>query len=443
MSLHGPHPRTDVGQALCVRFQIGIPCVCLWTAVLCLPVASSSAVAADSESDFPSCVVAQDGTGDFNGDTEEPIVAAVEKMKVGGTILIRSGIYTIWRAIHLDGAANLVLRGEEGTVLKLPPLPLSSTTESALVGAAELTVEDGSVFRSRMQIRIKAPGRTDVHHGKPVVIPTFDVFVETVIGNRLILAQPLPFPAPAGSPIACAENLVSLKSGSDITLKGLILDGGWRTQDPDFAGHVAGCAILANGSYDYEKGVTGTPIRGLRVRECALRNARGRCIAWYAVHDSEVTGCIVEDTPDAGIDLDHFCENVLVRNNRVSGCRIGVELNDTVRCRIEKNEIGRCRVGISIWRWCEHPQLNTHNTVKGNTVTGAYHRGVHLDRGAERNRVEDNVVIGGEGVAILIDGDKNSVIGNRVEGYPESPIQCTGRDNTLSANVVKDSSYHE
>ena len=50
----------------------------------------------------PHYTVAQDGTGDFNGDTEEPILAAIDLARGGGMVTIKRGVYTIWHTIALD-----------------------------------------------------------------------------------------------------------------------------------------------------------------------------------------------------------------------------------------------------------------------------------------------------------------------------------------------------
>jgi parallel beta-helix repeat protein len=377
-------------------------------------------------------VVAQDGTGDFVGDTEAPILSAIEAAREGGTVFIKSGVYTVWHTISLDGAKGLTLRGEPGTVLRLPRLPRTTVVETAGKGAREVSVADADAFRANTQVRFKAPGRTDIHHGKPVIIPTFDVTVTEVRDKTLVLAQPLQYAAPAGAPVAFAENLVSIRSGSNVSLDTLVLDGNKHDGDPDFVGHVTLCPFLAHGPYDYEKGLVGEPIRGLRLLNCTFRNTRGRCIALYAVVESEIIDCFCEDTPDAGIDIDHFCSDLTIRGNTIRRCGIGVEINDGSRCDVRGNTIEDCGRGVAIWRWCKHDYLNVENMVAGNTIRDSGKVAIHFQENTARNQAIDNELSGGTGDGIVVEGDECVVRGNVVEGFAGQAIRVTGKGNTVS-----------
>jgi parallel beta helix pectate lyase-like protein len=381
---------------------------------------------------LPHYTVAQDGTGDFNGDTEEPILAAIDAARKGGAVFIKRGVYTIWHTIVLDGATNLTLKGEKGTILRLPPLPQTSVTETAPKGSRQVKAADAAVFRSHTKVRFKAPGRTDIHHGKPVVIPTFDVTVAELRDGVMVLSEALKYPVPAGTPVAFAENLVSIRSGANVTLEGLVLDGNKHRTDPDFVGHVTLCPFLASGPYDYDKGLAGEPIRGLTLLNCTFRNTRGRCIAWYAVVESAIIGCLCEDTPDAGIDIDHFCSDLTIRDNTIRHCGIGVEINDGSWCDVRGNMIEHCLRGVAIWRWCKHDYLNVENTIAGNTIKNSGKAAIHFQANTARNQAIDNHLIGGAGDGIIVEGDQCVIRGNHIEGFAGQSIRVVGKGNTVT-----------
>ncbi len=385
-------------------------------------------------------VVAQDGSGDFNGKTEEPIISAVSAARHGGTVVIRPGIYSIRRVIDLSGTRDLTLRGEDGTVLKLNRIPLTKLSESAARGSRKLSVEDASSFLPRTRIRIKAPGRTVEHRGKKSVIPTFDATVSGVNKNALELSSLLSYPAPKGTFIAAGENLIAINSGTNISLENLTLDGNMQADDPKFVDHTMRCLVLAHGPYGYKAGLTGKPIRGLALRNCEFRNARGRCIAWYAVVESSIINCTASDSPDAGIDIDHFCYDLTITGNRILRCGKGIEINDASRCRIEKNRIEKCHQGIVIWRWCHQDDVNVDNRIRKNVIldSGAYGLGILAEN--YRNEVTDNRFTRGKGHGILIQGNVNKVANNQVEGFGTHGIFVTGKDNEIIGNKCRSNS---
>ncbi len=393
-------------------------------------------VAAVVSADDRTVTVAQDGSGDFNGDTDVPIRKALEAAGAGGTVLIKAGRYTIWHTLHLDDFPRRTVRGKKGTILELPPLPLTSITADAAAGVRSLTVADGSQFRTGTKVRIKAPGRTDIHHGKPVLIPTFDITLGNVEGNTLHLQKPLPYAAPQGAPIAFAENLFEIRSGGDITLENLILDGNHQENAPDFVGHVSLCTFLASGPYSYTDGLVGEPIQNLRILNCTFRNITGRGIAWYAVTNSTIQGCTIEGTHDAAIDIDHFCYDLSVLDNTIRDCGIGVEINDGSRCDIRANRITNCDRGIYIWRWCENDDVNVDNTLIGNTILNSGKAAIEVGIRTERNSVVGNWLEGGEGVGIQFLGESGRIADNRVVGFVKGAMNVAGKNVEIGGNLM-------
>lgn len=355
-------------------------------------------------------VVARDGEADFVGSDGATIAAALRAAGPGDTILLRAGTYRIADTLRLDGVDGLTIVGEPGAVLLLDPL-YHTTLAAAPVGAETLQTADAGLFRAGQRLRIDAPGQPQTWQGVTRTAPTFDVRVAAVDGPALRLTEPLKYAVPAGAAIAVTENLMEMHSGRNLTLRNLVLDAARRPDDPTFVGHVARCAFFASGPYSYEQGLRAEPLRGLRFEDCTFRNAHGRPLAWYAVHDSSLVRCRFEHSPDAGVDLDHFCERIVVESCVIDDCSLGIELNDASHCRLEGNTITGCATGINIWRYCVLPGLNTGNMLLRNQISGA-----------------------AVGIDLRAGSTQNLVAGNRIAGARE-PTRDAGEGNVWSDNV--------
>src|SRR5688572_8947679 len=85
----------------------------------------------------PTLTVRPSGTADVLGDDDVALKTACDRLrKGGGTIVLGTGTYTIRRQVVLP--PDLVLRGEEGVVLRLPPPALTSAMAPA--GQNELEI---------------------------------------------------------------------------------------------------------------------------------------------------------------------------------------------------------------------------------------------------------------------------------------------------------------
>jgi hypothetical protein len=366
---------------------------------------------------FAQLTVAQDGSGDFNGADEKPILAALAKARAagGGEIVIKPGIYQLTRSIEMKDAKKITVRGQPGAVLKLPPLQHAETSADAAVGESVLPVRVQQGMAPGVRLRIMAPAGIDSFSGKQK--PSFFITLAKTEPGRLVLAQPLEFPVPAGTKIINedAPNLFELRGACEnIAIESLALDGGRTPADPPVSGHAQLCGIFAGGSYNYTKGLTGPPMRHLVVRDCVIRNCFGRGIAFYAVHDALVTGCTIEDTVDEAIDLDHFVVGCQVLDNKAARCHVGVELNDANDSLVARNRFEACDIGINLWRWCKMDDLNTRNQIVENEFVGTKGNGIQLAANTAANIVRGNMVRDSGRNGIVIGGDENEVTGNRV-----------------------------
>ena len=100
-------------------------------------------------------VVAQDGSGDFNGKDDAPIRAAMESFgDSGGVILVREGTYTIRKTIRLR--SNVTLRGTNQPTFGLPgPLLIE---HDAPAGSRTLRLFANHGFQAGDELQLLPPG---------------------------------------------------------------------------------------------------------------------------------------------------------------------------------------------------------------------------------------------------------------------------------------------
>jgi parallel beta-helix repeat protein len=116
--------------------------------------------------------------------------------------------------------------------------------------------------------------------------------------------------------------------------------------------------------------------------------------------------------------------------NDIARTRTGIYLeHETTHSVIARNVIADVITGInSEWRYGGHG--SSQNTYAGNRVDSPRQTGVFIDVSGDRNRIEGNVVAGGSGPGIVLQGaSENAVTGN---------LRCGGGD----APVVRQQSAH-
>ena len=336
--------------------------------------------------------VAQDGSGDFNGADETPILEAIDRVGTdGGVIVIGPGRYLIRRPLSLG--SSVVLRGTAETVLQLPAPVL--VKEPAAKGERVVETSDVSQFTSQTTIELFPPsGAKYFADGKT---ESFRAEVASISDGRLHLAEPLPHDVPKDGRLGYPHNMVVVSGPSrEVTIEQLTFDGGRNAELP-IPGHHRRSGIWAHGRYSYEEGPLGPPVAELRVRNCTFRNCYGRGVAMYSVVDSEVTDCRFEQIADEAIDFDHFCLRCKAVDNQVAHAVIGVTLNDASHCLVERNRLTGCSRGIVVWWWYRCPQegLNEHNTIQHNVIESPRGKGISLGKRCHHNVVRHNSVTGG------------------------------------------------
>lgn len=337
----------------------------------------------------------------------------------GGEVVIPPGTHRIERGLMIKDAKNLRLIGldAEACILKLPPLAFAETAADTPAGSDRIAISRRQNLKPGMQLHIEAAGEIDSFTKKPK--PYVLAVVKAIESGMILLQQPLKFPVPAKALIrdANAPNLIEVRGASEgVRIEKLTLDGGRTAGDPPVRGHAQLCGVFAAGPYSYEKGPTGSRIKGVIISRCIIQNCHGRGVALYSVEGSQVSDCTIMDTTDEAVDLDHFTVQTTVRHNHIARCLIGVELNDASDCMVSANEFRNCGTGINLWRWCKQPGLNEGNRIESNLFRNSAGNAIQIAAGTARNRIAENEIIGSGRNGISLSGSGQIVAGNRISG---------------------------
>lgn len=359
--------------------------------------------------------------------TEAPLQQWIdEAIRAGsGVVTVPPGEHLLPAGLKIKDAKKLAIRGmdREHTILKLPPLAYAECAEQTPSGSKRMRVRQARNWLSGMVLHIEAEGAIDSFTKKPK--PYVTAVLEKVAEGEFSLRAPLAFPIPVGAVIrhADAPNLIDIKGAvEEIEIANLTLDGGLVEGDPKVQGHAQLCAVFVHGPYDYEKGPTGPPIKGIKMHDCVIQNCFGRGVALYSVVDSSIERCSFRDCNDEAIDLDHFAVNCVVRGNQINRCRIGVEMNDASKCLVEGNEIRQAATGLTLWRWCRQPGLNEENVIRNNLVIASAGNGFQIGSGTAKNVIEGNTIEAAGRNGISLSGEGQIVRRNVITGAKLKPV---------------------
>jgi hypothetical protein len=153
---------------------------------------------------------------------------------------------------------------------------------------------------------------------------------------------------------------------------------------------------------------------------------------WSGGVAAAIIGNRVRDTGWDGIQTVGSSRGVTVVGNRIARTGVGIYLeHETNRSVFARNTIVDARTGINVeWRYDDSG--SSGNTFNANTIVRPAEAGVFVDVEGDRNRIVDNVVAGGSGPAVVLQGaSDNLVAGNR------------GCERPGQAVVVQQSARHD
>ena len=130
-----------------------------------------------------------------------------------------------------------------------------------------------------------------------------------------------------------------------------------------------------------------------------------------------------------------------VVGNRIARTGVGIYLeHETNDALFARNVIADARTGInSEWRYDDAG--SSGNTFEANTIVRPAEAGVFIDVEGDRNRIVDNVVAGGTGPVVVLQGASgNLVAGNRGCQRPGQPVvvqQSARHDDGRAAHSLR------
>ena len=162
---------------------------------------------------------------------------------------------------------------------------------------------------------------------------------------------------------------------------------------------------------------------------------------WSGGVAAAIIGNRVRDTGWDGIQTVGSSRRVTVVGNRIARTGVGIYLeHETNDALFARNVIADARIGInSEWRYDDAG--SSGNTFEANTIVRPAEAGVFIDVEGDRNRIVDNVVAGGTGPVVVLQGASgNLVAGNRGCQRPGQPVvvqQSARHDDGRAAHSLR------
>jgi len=153
---------------------------------------------------------------------------------------------------------------------------------------------------------------------------------------------------------------------------------------------------------------------------------------WSGGVAAAIIGNRIADTGWDGIQTVGSSRGVTIVGNHVARTLVGIYLeHETNDSLIARNVIADVGTGINV-EWRYDGAGSSANTFVENTILRPADAGVFVDVEGDRNRIAENVVVGGSGPLVVLQGASgNLVTGNRACGRPGEPL------------VVEQSAHHD
>jgi hypothetical protein len=352
---------------------------------------------------------------DIVGSSEKALQAAVDYVARfgGGTVKILPGVYRLRNAVYLQSKVRLLGSGPDTLLVKERSVTTTLAADSDWFDQ-EITLTDATGFEIGDGVCLRTK---DAGSGGPATVKRTLVARS---GNRFKLDEGLRknFWRLGGATVSTLFPIISGENLADIAIENIALDGN-REQNENLDGNYAGCIFLQECNRVAIRGVT-------------ARNYNGDGISWQICHDVLVENCVSEGHAGLGVHPGSGSQRTIVRNNRLTGNRIGLFFCWGVRHGLaEKNHIEGNEIGISIGHH------DTDNLVRENQVIGSGKVGLLFrpERGKEftgdRNRIENNRLVnnaGEGGFAVDIQGGTKSI---SISGNEIIETRATGRPTAI------------
>jgi hypothetical protein len=153
---------------------------------------------------------------------------------------------------------------------------------------------------------------------------------------------------------------------------------------------------------------------------------------WSGGVAAAIIGNRIRDTGWDGIQTVGSSRGVTVVGNDIARTLVGIYLeHETSDSLFARNVVADVGTGINV-EWRYDGAGSSGNTFERNTILRPADAGVFVDVEGDRNRIAGNVVVGGSGPAVVLQGASgNLVVGNRGCARPGLPL------------VVQQSAHHD
>jgi hypothetical protein len=154
-----------------------------------------------------------------------------------------------------------------------------------------------------------------------------------------------------------------------------------------------------------------------------------------------IIGNRIRDTGWDGIQTVGSSRRVTVAGNDIARTPVGIYLeHETSGSLFARNDIADVATGINV-EWRYDGAGSSGNTFEQNAILRPVDAGVFVDVEGDRNRIVGNLVAGGSGPAVVLQGASgNLVAGNRACGRPGHPLvvqQSAHHDNGRAAHSLR------
>jgi Right handed beta helix region len=162
---------------------------------------------------------------------------------------------------------------------------------------------------------------------------------------------------------------------------------------------------------------------------------------WSGGVEAAIIGNRIRDTGWDGIQTVGSSTRTTIVDNQIAGTRVGIYLeHETNDSLIARNRIRDVMIGINV-EWRYDSAGSNSNTFARNLVERPAVAGIFIDVEGDRNRLADNVVVGGRGPAVVLQGASDNVVtGTASCDRPGEPVvdQRTARhDDGTAAHSLR------
>jgi parallel beta-helix repeat protein len=161
---------------------------------------------------------------------------------------------------------------------------------------------------------------------------------------------------------------------------------------------------------------------------------------WSGGVAAAIIGNRIRDTGWDGIQTVGSSNRVTIVRNTVARTNVGIYLeHETNNSLIARNAVSDVTTGINV-EWRYGGSGSNRNTFRRNTIVAASETGLFVDVAGDRNRIENNLIAGGRGPAVVLQGASDNVVTDNRSCERDGPVvteQSAHHDNGRAAHSLR------